>query len=87
MIDAYEELYQAFGEVGEDADACDVEFAVEAQWEVISRDDLNGVKSAAWIRRTNADEGNFKQIPMATISAFGSACLPRGTSDVLLGSL
>ena len=33
----YARLYEAFGELGEDAEGCDVEFAVPAQWEVISR--------------------------------------------------
>ena len=29
-------LYEAFGEVGEDAEGCDVEFALDAQREVIA---------------------------------------------------
>ena len=32
-------LYEAFGQLGEDAEASDVEFAAPAQWEVISRGD------------------------------------------------
>ncbi len=33
----YARLYEAFGQLGEDAEACDVEFAVPAQWEAIRR--------------------------------------------------
>ena len=32
----YARLYEAFGQLGEDAEESDVEFAVHAQWEVIS---------------------------------------------------
>jgi len=32
-------LYEAFGQLGEDEEESDVEFAAHAQWEVVSRDD------------------------------------------------
>ena len=32
-------LYEAFGQLGEDADEADVEFAAAAQWEVVRRGD------------------------------------------------
>ena len=35
----YAELHDAFGQLGADADEADVEFARDAQWEVVSRDD------------------------------------------------
>ena len=35
--DEDQRLYEAFGELGEDAKEADVEFAAEAQWEVVSR--------------------------------------------------
>ncbi len=35
----YIRLYEAFGQLGEDAVESDVEFAAHAQWEVISRGD------------------------------------------------
>ncbi len=35
----YTRLYHAFGQLGEDAEESDVEFAAHAQWEVISRDE------------------------------------------------
>jgi hypothetical protein len=33
----YARLYDAFGELGKDAQESDVEFASDAQWEVVSR--------------------------------------------------
>lgn len=33
----YARLYEAFGELGEDTEESDVEFAAHAQWEVASR--------------------------------------------------
>ena len=35
----YTRLYQAFGQLGEDAEESDVEFAAHAQWEVVSHDE------------------------------------------------
>ena len=35
----YTRLYHAFGQLGEDAEESDVEFAAQAQWEVLSRDE------------------------------------------------
>ena len=35
----YTRLYEAFGELGEDEEESDVEFATYAQWEVVSRDE------------------------------------------------
>ncbi len=35
----YARLYEAFGQLGEDAEEADVEFAAHAQWEVVSRGD------------------------------------------------
>lgn len=35
----YSQLYEAFGQLGEDAEMTDVEFAAEAQWEVVQRGD------------------------------------------------
>lgn len=32
-------LYEAFGQLGEDTEIADVEFAAPAQWEVVSRGD------------------------------------------------
>lgn len=37
--DEYARLYEAFGELGEDREECDIEFAAQAQWEVVSRGD------------------------------------------------
>jgi hypothetical protein len=33
----YARLYEAFGQLGKDAEESDVEFATHAQWEVVSR--------------------------------------------------
>lgn len=35
--DEYARLYKAFGEIGEDREECDVEFAAQAQWEVVNQ--------------------------------------------------
>jgi hypothetical protein len=35
----YTRLYEAFGQLGEDAEESNVEFAAHAQWEVVSRGD------------------------------------------------
>lgn len=35
----YTRLYEAFGQLGEDAEESDVEFAAHAQWEVVRRGD------------------------------------------------
>ncbi|MCS6860730.1 MAG: hypothetical protein NZT92_10480 [Abditibacteriales bacterium] len=35
----YARLYEAFGQLGEDAEQSDVEFAIPAQWEVVRRGD------------------------------------------------
>lgn len=36
----YTRLYEAFGQLGEEAEESDVEFASHAQWEVVSRGDV-----------------------------------------------
>jgi hypothetical protein len=37
----YSRLYEAFGQLGEDAEESEVEFAAYAQWEVISHDNTS----------------------------------------------